>query len=69
MNATINPFNPNSKPFLYTVVYGSKYRQTNNIETALKWVTKYNGVLWEDVRYNARLRLYWYLWRKKEYKN
>jgi len=70
MNATINPFNPTKKPYLYTVLYnGNKFRQTDNENTALKWSVKYNGQTYIDVRYKARLRLYWYLWRKENYKN
>lgn len=67
MNATINPYNPKSKPYLFTVIFEGGFKQTNDENTAFKWEVKYNGTTYIDTRYKARLRLYWYLWRKKEY--
>lgn len=60
-------------PKQYTVIYkdakgNNKHRETNEVDTADKWKIKYDGVTWIDTRYKAKLRLYWYLWRKKEYK-
>lgn len=60
-------------PKQYFVLYGGKFnnekqRYTNDEDTVLKWSVKYNGTVYIDTRYKAKLRLYWYLWRKKEYK-
>lgn len=41
-----------------------KERHTNYENTALKWKYKYGGEVYIDTRYKAKLRLYWYLWRK-----
>lgn len=59
-------------PKLYSVFYTDKngkrkFKETNNEQTALNWELKYNGTIYIDTRYKAKLRLYWYLWRKKEY--
>jgi hypothetical protein len=59
-------------PKKYSVLYGGKFnnekqRYTNDENTAFKWSVKYNGIMYIDTRYNAKLRLYWYLWRKNEY--
>lgn len=60
-------------PKEFTVIYkdakgNSKQRETNDENTAFKWECKYNGTTYIDTRYKAKLRLYWYLWRKKENK-
>lgn len=59
-------------PKLYTVIYkdskgNSKYFYTNDNNTAEKKAALNDGEVYIDTRYKARLRLYWYLWRKKEY--
>ena len=69
----INPFFPNKPPYLLTVIYTNNkgvkvVRQTNNDYTAQKWETKFDGEIYVDTRYKARRRLYWYLWRKENYK-
>ena len=57
-------------PKKYFVLYkdskgNSKQRFTNDITAAEKWEIKYKGTIYIDTRYKAKLRLYWYLWRKK----
>lgn len=59
-------------PKQYTVIYNKNgkncYSFTNSEDTAFKWSIKLNGVIYIDTRYKAKLRLYWYLWRKKDLK-
>ena len=61
-----------TKPYLYTVIYKDKkdnfkHKYTNDENTALNWKCRYNGEIYIDTRYKAKLRLYYYLWRKNEY--
>ena len=73
MTTTLNIFDNNKPPYLLTVLYtdkkgNCKFRQTNDSDTAQKWEIKYNGDIYVDTRYKAKKRLYWYLWRKENYK-
>lgn len=45
----------------------SRHFETNDENTAFNKSMKVNGTVYIDTRYKAKLRLYWYLWRKKEY--
>jgi hypothetical protein len=52
-----------NKPYLLHVVYKNKQgktieRLTNDSDTAQKWESKFDGVIYCDTRYKARLRLY-----------
>lgn len=59
-------------PKKFTVIYSNSkgenvYKYTNDGQTAFKWEYKYKGTTYIDLRYKAKLRLYWYLYRKNEY--
>ena len=59
-------------PKEYFVIYKDskgkvKDYYTNNVDTAEKKAMLNSGIVYTDTRYKAKLRLYWYLWRKKEY--
>ena len=48
--------------------YGAKkYKYNGQILTVKQWELLYNGTIYEDTRYQAKKRLYWYLWRKQNY--
>jgi hypothetical protein len=71
MKTSLNIMDNNKPPMLLTVIYkdtkgNTKFRQTNNSDTANDWECKYDGEIYVDTRYKAKLRLYWYLWHKKE---
>ena len=60
-------------PKLYTVIWRdkngkAKHFETNNEETAEKKTIINNGQTYIDTRYKAKLRLYWYIWRKENNK-
>jgi len=60
-------------PKEFTAIYkdkkgNTKYKYTNDETTAVIWRFRYDAEVYKDTRYKAKLRLYWYLWRKKEYK-
>jgi hypothetical protein len=59
-------------PKQYAVIYKDnkgkgKHKETNNEQTVMNWGLKFEGEVYIDTRYEAKKRLYWYLWRKKEY--
>ena len=59
-------------PKEFTVIWGDKKDnikqfETNDKNTAFNKSIRVEGTVYIDTRYKAKLRLYWYLWRKKEY--
>jgi len=42
-------------------------KETNSLKVAQTLEMVNNGTIYIDTRYKAKVRLYWYLWRKKEY--
>ena len=59
-------------PKEFTVIWRDKKDnikqfETNNENTAFNKSIRVEGTVYIDTRYKAKLRLYWYLWRKKEY--
>lgn len=63
MNSLVNRLD---KPYKYHVLYTTSkgnrvQRLTNDIHTATSWCLRYDGVIYEDVRYEGRLRLYNYV--------
>lgn len=74
MKTSLNVMDNDKPPMLLTVIYqdkkgNTKFRQTNDSDTANKWEYKYDGEIYVDTRYKAKLRLYWYLWRKNKYQS
>ena len=59
-------------PKEFTVIWRDKKDnikqfETNDKNTAFNKSIRVDGTVYIDTRYKAKLRLYWYLWRKKEY--
>lgn len=59
-------------PKEFTVIWRDKKDnikqfETNDKNTAFNKSIRVEGTVYIDTRYKAKLRLYWYLWRKKEY--
>lgn len=59
-------------PKEFTVIWRDKKDnikqfETNDENTAFNKSIRVDGTVYIDTRYKAKLRLYWYLWRKKEY--
>lgn len=59
-------------PKEFTVIWrdkkdNTKQFETNDKNTAFNKSIRVEGTVYIDTRYKAKLRLYWYLWRKKEY--
>ena len=71
-NFIIMKVNGMQEPKEFTVIYKNSkgenvFRETNDENTAFNWEVKYNGTTYKDNRYKAKLRLYYYLLKKKMY--
>lgn len=63
METILNTMN---KPYRYHVLYSTSkgikgQRSTNSISVADRWSIIYYGVIYEDLRYEGRIRLYNYV--------